>query len=204
MDYNNEQAKVPFYMTFPMQNLYLMEMEYEKDMERMKSLYPKEVQKLMPHIERYCDKLEYEGSRIYDENPDAMMMAEEAAKLYEVIRQELEKEAAEEQGTSLNNRFPMEDSVQVKDGNFPDNMESMEVREPGPVRQCSAFSLNPPEGLIAPSPRTPALAGMDRRHHPNRPDHRGCDGWLCNMVGVLFQDEIYRRRCRNRRCRRWW
>ena len=48
MDYREEQffrmqqfdtPKVPFYMSYPMQNLYLTEMEYEKDMERMKELY---------------------------------------------------------------------------------------------------------------------------------------------------------------------
>ena len=46
MDYNQEQffrtqfdvPKMPFYMSYPMQNLYLTEMEYEKDMERMKEL----------------------------------------------------------------------------------------------------------------------------------------------------------------------
>ena len=41
MDYREEQflrmqqsdtPKVPFYMSYPMQNLYLTEMEYEKDM----------------------------------------------------------------------------------------------------------------------------------------------------------------------------
>ena len=47
MDYREEQflrmqqsdtPKVPFYMSYPMQNLYLTEMEYEKDMDRMKEL----------------------------------------------------------------------------------------------------------------------------------------------------------------------
>ena len=35
MNEPKEQGKIPFYMTFPMQNLYLMEQEYEKDLERM-------------------------------------------------------------------------------------------------------------------------------------------------------------------------
>ena len=60
-------GKTPFYMTYPMQNLYLAEMEYEKDMERMRELYPKEVQSLQKLIEEWVDKLEYEGRRIYDE-----------------------------------------------------------------------------------------------------------------------------------------
>lgn len=31
-----------------------------------------------------------------------------------------------------------------------------------------------------------------------------CNGWLCDMVRVLFWDEMYRRRCRYRRCRGCW
>ena len=59
MDYNQEQffrmqmdvPKMPFYMSYPMQNLYLTEMEYEKDMERMKELYPKEVKTILSYVE---------------------------------------------------------------------------------------------------------------------------------------------------------
>ena len=55
MDYREEQflrmqqsdtPKVPFYMSYPMQNLYLTEMEYEKDMDRMKELYPRDVSRM--------------------------------------------------------------------------------------------------------------------------------------------------------------
>ena len=89
MNEMNEQTKVPFYMTYPLQNLYLMEMEYEKDMERMKSLYPHRVKLLLPWIEDFCDGLEYEGSRIYDANPDARMMRETLEKLMHRIREQL-------------------------------------------------------------------------------------------------------------------
>ena len=59
MDYREEQflrmqqsdtPKVPFYMSYPMQNLYLTEMEYEKDMDRMKELYPRDVSRIMDVI----------------------------------------------------------------------------------------------------------------------------------------------------------
>ena len=41
MDYSGDlYPKIPFYMTDPMQNMYLTEMEYEKDIERMKNNYP--------------------------------------------------------------------------------------------------------------------------------------------------------------------
>ena len=40
---------------------------------------------------------------------------------------------------------------------------------------------------------------------PPPPPRGGCgDNWRGSMVGVLFGTELYRRRCRHRRCRRWW
>ena len=74
-------GKTPFYMTYPMQNLYLAEMEYEKDMERMKEMYPKEIAELQQMVERRADQMEYEGSRIYEENPDREMLREEAERI---------------------------------------------------------------------------------------------------------------------------
>ena len=71
MDYTQEQLfrmqqfdgpRMPFYMSYPMQNLYLTEMEYEKDMDRMKELYPKEVKQITELVDEECDKMEYEGS----------------------------------------------------------------------------------------------------------------------------------------------
>lgn len=139
-DRDNLFQKVPFYMTYPMQNLYLTEMEYEKDMERMKALYPREVQKLQQMVERRCDEMEYEGSRMYDENPDRYMLEREAQKLFEEF-----------------------------------------------LRQ------NPQYGNLREEPLT-------AQHYGRRRD----DGWLRGLIGILFHDEIYRRRCRHRRCSRWW
>ena len=127
MEYrDNLFQKIPFYMTYPMQNLYLTEMEYEKDMERMKELYPREVRQLQEMVERRCDEMEYEGSRMYDENPDRYMLEREAQRLSE---------------------------------------EFLSAQQFGGRRD---------------------------------------DGWLRGLIGILFHDEIYRRRCRHRRCSRWW
>ena len=122
MEYrDNLFQKTPFYMTYPMQNLYLTEMEYEKDMERMKELYPREVLQLQEMVERRCDEMEYEGSRMYDENPDRYMLEREVDRL-------------------------------------------------------------------------------TAQHYSGHRDN----GWFRSLVGILFHDEIYRRRCRHRRCSRWW
>ena len=148
-EYNN---KIPFYMTYPIQNMYLTEMEYEKDMERMKELYPREVKKLQEMVERRCDEMEYDGSRMYDENPDRYMLEEEARRLYE--------------------RFIRENP----------QYRAMRPGMPNPENQ-----MNPNEEM-----------SMQQR------DSYREDNWLRSLIGILFHDEIYRRRCRNRRCRRWW
>ena len=108
-------------MTYPMQNLYITEMEYEKDMERMKELYPNEVQQLQKMVEHRCDELEYEGSRMYDENPDRYMLEREV------------------------------------------------------------------DMLMA-------------QHYADRKE----ENWFRSLIGIMFHDEMYRRRCRHRRCSRWW
>ena len=60
MDYrDNLYPKIPFYMTYPMQNMYLTEMEYETDIERMKSYYPSETKAIMNMVEDRLDELEY-------------------------------------------------------------------------------------------------------------------------------------------------
>ncbi len=80
--------KIPFYMTYPMQNLYETELEYERDMKRMKELYPKEVKKILVCVEDQCDELEYPGSMMYDESPDRLMLEKIVDKIYHRLQEE--------------------------------------------------------------------------------------------------------------------
>jgi hypothetical protein len=77
---------MPFYMTYPVQNMYLTEMEYEKDMELMKSYYPKETMQIQKLVEKRLDELSYEGSRIYDEEPDRVMIQMEIDRIYQQLK----------------------------------------------------------------------------------------------------------------------
>ena len=106
MDYREEQflrmqqsdtPKVPFYMSYPMQNLYLTEMEYEKDMDRMKELYPRDVSRIMDVIEDECDKMEYEGSLMFDEYPDRLQLLLLCRRIYNRAKEdETKKDEAKE------------------------------------------------------------------------------------------------------------
>ena len=112
MDYNQEQffrmqmdvPKMPFYMSYPMQNLYLTEMEYEKDMERMKELYPKEVKTILSYVEDECDKMEYEGSLMFDEYPDRLMLEQVAERIYRNVAGEEKNVEAEQYWGGMNHR----------------------------------------------------------------------------------------------------
>ena len=67
MDY-----KLPYYMAYPMPFEYDDERKERQDMEYMKSLYPNAVKRILPFVEDECERMEYEGSMIYDEYPDML------------------------------------------------------------------------------------------------------------------------------------
>lgn len=128
-----------------MQNLYLTEMEYEKDMERMKELYPREVKRILEYVEDECDKMEYEGSLMFDEYPDRLMLEMIVDRIYQRVSDE------------------------------DDDMEAEQYRIENPV---------------------------SAEHYPQKGPRQ--ESYLKNLVGVILNNEMYRRRCRHRRCRRWW
>ncbi len=163
MDFNQERffsmqqydiPKMPFYMSYPMQNLYLTEMEYERDMERMKELYPRDVKSILDLIEEECDKMEYEGSLMFDEYPDRMMLERLVDKIYEKANGDSMAEVSEVEAEEYGRRPP---------------------RGPG---GAPGYGGRPPRG---------------RRNNDLR-----------DLIGVLLNNEMYKRRCRHRRCRRWW
>ena len=53
---------------------YGQEREELKDMEYWKSMYPSSVRRLQAIVDEECDKMDYQGSPIYDEYPDHLMV----------------------------------------------------------------------------------------------------------------------------------
>lgn len=157
MDYSNKepwfylQQNSPFYVPYPMQmqSNYLSDMEYEKDLERMKELYPQEAKEIQRYVEEECDRMEYEGSMMYDEYPDKVMLRKICQNIMDRIQQD--------QSTQ--------------------EIESSEC--------CGGEEM-------ARGPRPP------RRPRPPRGDG------LSDLIEVLLYNEMYKRRCRHRRCNRWW
>lgn len=136
--------KIPFYMAYPMQDVYLSEIEYERDRERLKEMYPKEAKRIQRVVEEECDKMEYDGSLMFDEYPDRVMVQKLCDNIYNKVYDNTTAEAETEQ---YRDRRP--------GGGFP-----------------------PP---------------------PPRRDRGGRD-----LIEILLFDEMFRRRCRHNRCRRFW
>lgn len=63
-------APMPYFMAYPRMDGMEAEEKNQRDYEYMKQLYPKRLQTVKNVIEEECDKLEYEGSIMFDEYPD--------------------------------------------------------------------------------------------------------------------------------------
>ena len=139
--------KIPFYMAYPMQDVYLSEIEYERDRERLKEMYPKEAKRIQRVVEEECDKMEYDGSLMFDEYPDRVMVQKLCDDIYNKV---------------YDNTTAEVETEQYRD------------RRPG-----GGFPPPPPP--------------------PPRRDRGGRD-----LIEILLFDEMFSRRCRHNRCRRFW
>lgn len=56
---------------------------YDMDIVNIKRLYPSTVRSLEPYINEECDRLDYEGSFMFDENPDKVSVERIVDRIYE-------------------------------------------------------------------------------------------------------------------------
>jgi len=82
--------KLPFYMVYPMPLKYDDERMNRRDYDYMKSLYPDTARRLLPFVEEECDRLEYEGSMMYDEYPDRLRLSLMCRRIYDRAKEQEE------------------------------------------------------------------------------------------------------------------
>lgn len=225
MDYKQNQfmrmqqyqyaPQMPFYMSYP-QNIYMTELEYDRDMERMKELYPEEAKQIQGLVEEECDKLEYEGSMMFDEYPDRVMLKVICDRIYQKALQpriqeteirETENPAAENQ-TAENQETENHglEAEQLKDQAFGPGRPPGPGWPPGPGRPPGPPP--PPGPGWPPGPPPPPGPGWPpgpgRPPGPPPPPPGRPNQGLGSLIEVLLYNEMYKRRCRHNRCRRWW
>ncbi|WP_099467280.1 hypothetical protein [Konateibacter massiliensis] len=68
----------------------------ERDTEYMKSLFPTQAKTIQALVEEECDKLEYEGSIMFDEYPDRLGLRKIGTDIYnQIVKEEVEEEEKE-------------------------------------------------------------------------------------------------------------
>jgi hypothetical protein len=79
----------PFYATYASPRIFQGEQTQEQEFRLMKSYYPQTARRIQEMVEDECQRLDYEGSRLYDEYPDKFMLYQMCRR----IRREMEHEA---------------------------------------------------------------------------------------------------------------
>lgn len=94
MDFNKRLLHpLPFYMTYPGYLSSAQESAVLQDLEYLQQTYPQDVRRYQGKIAEILDKLDYEGSMIYDEYPDRYSLQRLADSIMRIIRQEEQKGA---------------------------------------------------------------------------------------------------------------
>lgn len=105
-----ERKILPFYMTYPLPMYYQEEDSVIRDLEYLQQMYPAEAKKYQKLIASILDKLDYEGSMIYDEFPDRWQLYKLSMDILDRIKRE-EQEGDKE--TSPEKWEWMSDMIQI-------------------------------------------------------------------------------------------
>lgn len=90
MDFN--RRILPYYMTYPGMGGFKQDDNVIRDMEYLQQMYPKEVKCYQRRIVEILDKMDYEGSMIYDEYPDYCCLLHLSKSILRIIKMEEDKE----------------------------------------------------------------------------------------------------------------
>ena len=82
--------RLPFYMAYQSPLLLDDDRINRRDYDYMKSLYPDTAKRLIPFIEEECDRMEYDGSMMYDEYPDRLQLRLMCRRVEKRAREEIE------------------------------------------------------------------------------------------------------------------
>lgn len=90
----NQSRILPFYMTYPLPMYYQPEDTVTRDLEYLQQMYPAEAKKYQKIIAEVLDKMDYDGSMIYDEYPDKWQIYRLTQIIVDKIRKQQEESSA--------------------------------------------------------------------------------------------------------------
>ncbi len=84
--------RIPYYMMYSDIEEYAENRYDRQDLTYMQGLYPQVAKMVLPYIEEECERLSYEGSLIYDEFPDKLLLRLMCSRIYAKFKKEQECE----------------------------------------------------------------------------------------------------------------
>jgi len=85
----NAHRIMPFYMTYPLPMYYEDDNKVMRDLEYLQQLYPTKAKKYQKRIAAILDKIDYDGSLIYDEYPDRWLLYKLSKDVLDTLKAEM-------------------------------------------------------------------------------------------------------------------
>lgn len=102
----NQHKILPFYMSYPMPMYYDREDTLMRDLEYLQQMYPAEAKKYQKRIVEILEKMDYDGSVIYDEYPDKWMLYKLGQDIKNILKAEEKQMLSEiEDATALEEKW---------------------------------------------------------------------------------------------------
>ena len=94
------------YFTMPDYTQILEEQQQtERDFRKLQSMYPEAAKMMLPYIEEECDKMEYEGSMMFDEYPDQTTVYRIGERIYDEVKDQFPDENPEQPDDVLSMQY---------------------------------------------------------------------------------------------------
>lgn len=92
---------LPFYMAYPFPLLYQDEDTAMRDLEYIGQMYPQKAKRGQRRVAQMLDKMDYEGSLIYDEYPDKLQLLRLADMILETMKKDEDEDAMQDSDKEL-------------------------------------------------------------------------------------------------------
>lgn len=118
----NQSRILPFYMAYPLPLYYQEEDTVTRDLEYLQQMYPVEAKKYQKIIAETLDRLDYEGSMIYDEYPDRWQIY----RLTQVIVDKIKKMESEKAMAFRNGQGAGSSAADIQEADGPSDTNVQE------------------------------------------------------------------------------
>lgn len=87
-----EEEYLPYFAKPEFAQVLEEQKQMEQDLRRMQSMYPSAAKTILPYIMEECDRMEYEGSSMFDQYPDQTTVMNIQNRIYDQVKEQFQVE----------------------------------------------------------------------------------------------------------------